>query len=187
MHPTYSTDTSARLHIDGISKDSTTSETKNDLIVEQWPNGKAPPNVEHDQTNRQFPCKVEGCDKAFIREADLDRHGKCHEAGPKSFDCCAARCPRKGTKGFWRKDKLKDHLDRKHPELEVEPWFILKDNRYPWRLILPSNYRFQGYRDIKERGEYEAHMLKKEFVPHPKDPRYYNPLSKQNALRGRYD
>ncbi|KAI4261967.1 MAG: hypothetical protein L6R42_002845 [Xanthoria sp. 1 TBL-2021] len=102
-----------------------------------------------------YKCGVEDCDKAFVRKGDLSRHLKSHKSGPRTHNCLADRCPRKGLKGFWRADKLKDHMDRKHPEIEVEHW------NYWYRLIGTG-----GYRDVEKREEHEALMLSKGYRPY---------------------
>jgi len=59
----------------------------------------------------EFTCSR--CGKAFKRKGDLTRHGKSH--GPTTFYCIYANCPRSVyTKGFYRKDKLVDHLESSH-------------------------------------------------------------------------
>lgn len=62
----------------------------------------------------EYFCFEPNCNKAFKRAGDLKRHRKTHRTGAKDFDCPATGCARKGTKGFWRSDKLRDHLLAKH-------------------------------------------------------------------------
>ncbi|KAL8857791.1 MAG: hypothetical protein Q9178_005691 [Gyalolechia marmorata] len=121
------------------------------LVFEQWPEGKPPPSTTELSRNADFPCSVPDCDKAFGRKGDLQRHLKSHQSGPRSYNCVADGCPRRGMKGFWRRDKLKDHLDRKHPEIEVERWYLL------------PGIKMGGYRDVAKRGEHEALMRSKGF------------------------
>ena len=62
----------------------------------------------------RFGCPRPGCNKTFGRAGDLERHTKKHQDGPKEHDCPIRDCPRQGTHGFTRKDKLNDHLKAKH-------------------------------------------------------------------------
>jgi len=48
-----------------------------------------------------------GCGKSFARKGDMERHARAH--GPSSLWCDVDGC----NKGFYRKDKLKEH-QRKH-------------------------------------------------------------------------
>jgi Zinc finger, C2H2 type len=62
-------------------------------------------------TQDRFTCSR--CGKAFKRKGDLTRHGKSH--GVTKFYCVYASCPRHAyTQGFYRKDKLVDHLELSH-------------------------------------------------------------------------
>lgn len=56
-----------------------------------------------------FACSHPGCITICARPGDLRRHLLKHVNGPKAFECPKAGCPRKGTKGFNRKDKMMDH------------------------------------------------------------------------------
>lgn len=58
-------------------------------------------------------------------------------------------------KGFWRIDKFKDHMKRKHPEIDFECW-------YCWE---PNGPR--GYRDIEKRAQHEILMKSKGYIPIP--------------------
>lgn len=62
----------------------------------------------------RYICLVPNCDKSYSRARDLERHIVTHNTGPKDFDCPVAKCPRKGANGFWRSNKLRDHLIAKH-------------------------------------------------------------------------
>ena len=59
-------------------------------------------------------CLEPNCNKAFKWVGDLQRHRKTHQIGAKDYDCPATGCARKGLRGFWRSDKLRDHLLAKH-------------------------------------------------------------------------
>ena len=54
------------------------------------------------------------CAKTFVRTSDLERHAKSHKSNMPEFECPAPGCPRKGVKGYWRKDKMMDHYRCKH-------------------------------------------------------------------------
>ncbi len=132
------------------------------LVFEQWHDGKPPPSTTESSRNAGFPCGVPDCEQAFGRKSDLDRHLKSHQSGPRTYSCIAEGCPRRGMKGFWRLDKLKDHLDRKHSETEVEQWWYLPDFRCGYRT---SDLKVGGYRDVAKRVEHEALMYSKGFEP----------------------
>ena len=53
------------------------------------------------------------CNRVFSRQADLDRHAKKHQADSKVFRCRVAGCEYRS----YRKDKLDDHVRRRHPAL----------------------------------------------------------------------
>ena len=48
----------------------------------------------------------------FARRGDLCRHAKKHL--PPEHPCPVANCDRKGDEAFYRRDKLYDHLRKKH-------------------------------------------------------------------------
>ena len=50
------------------------------------------------------------CNETFGRQSDLERHAKGHQAGSKIFQCQAEGC----TYSNYRKDKLRDHVRRRH-------------------------------------------------------------------------
>ncbi|KAK4447332.1 hypothetical protein QBC34DRAFT_303301 [Podospora aff. communis PSN243] len=64
------------------------------------------------------PCKEPGCQKAFSRGADLQRHAKIihqPESDRKQYVCDYKRCPRHKSP-FFRMDHFKDHLRDDHKE-----------------------------------------------------------------------
>jgi uncharacterized Zn-finger protein len=64
-------------------------------------------------TEAQDKSTCSHCDKAFKRKGDLVRHEKTH--GLTMFYCVFVNCSRRiYTKGFYRKDKLMDHLQTSH-------------------------------------------------------------------------
>ncbi|KAL8767850.1 MAG: hypothetical protein Q9209_005742 [Squamulea sp. 1 TL-2023] len=125
------------------------------LTFEHWQDGKAPTTITKPRPSITFACTVPECNKLFNRKGELTRHLKSHESGPRTHDCLAESCTRKGTEGFWRMDKLKDHLDRKHPDIDYERWF------YGWFTSVVG-----GYRDVTKRGEHEALMRSKGYKPY---------------------
>ncbi|KAL8799562.1 MAG: hypothetical protein Q9182_005801 [Xanthomendoza sp. 2 TL-2023] len=129
------------------------------LVIEQWHNGKAPVATRDNTAEKNFVCDVPDCDKAFAKNGDLTRHLNSHKTGPRTYGCLAPRCPRKGMKGFWRLDKLKDHLDRKHPELEVERWY------FEYQADRLADGGHGGYRDVTKRDEHVALMRSEGYKP----------------------
>ena len=65
-------------------------------------------------TGQRHYCPHPGCGASVKHVADLSRHMKKHQDGPKEYDCPIRDCPRQGLRGFARKDKLNDHLKAKH-------------------------------------------------------------------------
>ncbi|MCJ1360735.1 MAG: hypothetical protein MMC33_010744 [Icmadophila ericetorum] len=57
--------------------------------------------------------------RTFTRAADLERHMKRHQNGPKEFGCSVPGCTKIGVDGFDRRDKLEDHLKTKK-----HAWYI---------------------------------------------------------------
>ncbi|KAL8669560.1 MAG: hypothetical protein Q9168_005857 [Polycauliona sp. 1 TL-2023] len=124
-------------------------------IFEHWSNGKPPATDVGSTKLTPHKCGVETCEKAFVRKADLERHLKSHKNGPRTHSCLADRCPRKSIKGFWRLDKFKDHMQRKHPEIKYERCTFIDGTNCE-----------KGYRDVEKREEHEALMLSKGYKPH---------------------
>ena len=62
----------------------------------------------------KWKCPAEGCSCLFKREAELLRHINIHLSGVRSYECSELGCPYKGDKGFYRKDKLRDHQRNRH-------------------------------------------------------------------------
>lgn len=78
------------------------------------------------EVSGKFRCRHKGCSKSFTRAADLERHAKVHQDGPREFGCPAPGCERKGKRGFTRKDKLVDHWGCKHRGVlgELTAWMV---------------------------------------------------------------
>ena len=137
------------------------------LVFEHWSNGKPPATIAGSKTNATHKCGVEDCDKAFLRKPDLARHLESHKSGPRNHDCLAEGCPRRGLKGFWRADKLKDHMARMHPEIELEPYGYYG----------PSIYCTVRYRDVEKREQHEALMRSKGYKPRSPGSRRFDRMS----------
>jgi hypothetical protein len=54
------------------------------------------------------------CNSTFKRQTDLKRHAKVHFPGQRKFHCRQPGCVRNGRKGFYRRDKLRDHEKQVH-------------------------------------------------------------------------
>ena len=66
-------------------------------------------------------------------------------------------------KGFWRIDKLKDHMERKHPEIETERWFC--------------RWKVGGCRDVEKRAQHETLMRSKGYKPSSWNPKHFVEMS----------
>lgn len=138
------------------------------LVFEYWSNGKPPATIAGSKSNAAHKCGVEDCDKAFLNKGDLVRHLQTHKSGPRTHDCLAEGCPRRGLKGFWRADKFKDHMDRKHPEIELERC---------WHYIIGYASKIFGYRDVEKPEQHEAWMRSKGYKPFSPGSRYFYRMS----------
>jgi hypothetical protein len=54
------------------------------------------------------------CPRTFKRPGDVKRHEKMHIPGQRRFHCWKVGCERKGWRGFYRRDKLRDHVKTVH-------------------------------------------------------------------------
>ena len=134
-----------------------------ETIFVHWSDGKPPANNSGSTKIANHKCGVPDCDKAYARYSDLYRHLLSHNSGPRTHSCLADRCPRKGLNGFWRLDKSKEHMQRKHPEIEIERWHY--------------GGLWGGYRDVEKREEHEALMLSKGYRPHHDNTRWFVEMS----------
>ena len=57
-------------------------------------------------------CNYPGCGKIFARPGDLVRHRQQH--GVPLHPCLVHGCNRRGSRAFYRADKLRDHQRKKH-------------------------------------------------------------------------
>ncbi|MCJ1227696.1 hypothetical protein MMC12_004352 [Toensbergia leucococca] len=76
------------------------------------PLGINPPRS--DPKPKSHICLVPGCDSAFARSYDLNRHQATHYDTQVKYDCPSGWCNRQGKNGFTRKDHLKDHQRKVH-------------------------------------------------------------------------
>ena len=68
--------------------------------------------VHIDKDKRPYPCIY--CDTKFLDQRDLDRHVQSsHNTAPRSNKCPVSNCEF-ASKGFFRTDKLKQHMRRRH-------------------------------------------------------------------------
>ncbi|KAF8865133.1 hypothetical protein BDZ45DRAFT_580895 [Acephala macrosclerotiorum] len=63
-------------------------------------------------TNNRFNCTHPNCSASFNRIGDLRRHDRVH--GVPAHPCTVSGCSRKGGNAFYRRDKLLDHMRKKH-------------------------------------------------------------------------
>ena len=65
---------------------------------------------------KKFACTKPGCNSAFARKADRDRHYECvhNKTENKKFPCEVKGCSRVGDQCFTRKDHLMEHLRNYH-------------------------------------------------------------------------
>ena len=63
----------------------------------------------------RIPCISPSCDRTFSRKADMRRHARKHNpAASPTFPCGEADCKINTPRCFTRKDKLIDHVRKKH-------------------------------------------------------------------------
>lgn len=72
-------------------------------------------NTAQNELKPTFKCEVEGCKaKSFKRNTELQRHKLKHSG--QRYSCPAQGCKRHGVKGFYRSDKLNDHILAGHDD-----------------------------------------------------------------------
>lgn len=75
-----------------------------------------------------FKCDWIGCKSKPCRTVyDLRRHKLIHDDTKERYSCMAHDCPRKGNKGFYRADKLTDHILAAH---DSDTLFTCPDEHY---------------------------------------------------------
>ena len=79
-----------------------------------------PPEFQRDFTTsaaeklqERFNCSHPNCAKSYARPSDLRRHDADTHSVP-IFNCPVPDCSRRGSKGFGRRDKARDHIRRAH-------------------------------------------------------------------------
>jgi hypothetical protein len=75
------------------------------------PSSPTTPNTSNHSPSRQF-CRL--CRQTFKRPGDLKRHENVHFPDRRRFHCWQLGCKRNGRKGFFRRDKLRDHEKQVH-------------------------------------------------------------------------
>jgi hypothetical protein len=69
---------------------------------------------------QRYKCYSPGCDLSFTRKADKIRHERVHNPAPPVHFCKVDGCLKSGGMGYLRKDKLTEHMRRKHPDLDIK-------------------------------------------------------------------
>jgi hypothetical protein len=73
------------------------------------------PNVPANRPHTQPKCHpCNRCSRAFGRAGDLRRHYMVHFPGLRTFHCRVEGCNRNGHRGFYRRDKFRDHQRPAH-------------------------------------------------------------------------
>jgi hypothetical protein len=88
--PSYAQETSATTHTEELPGDRSKARTK------------------------RYHCNR--CGKTTGRAGDMRRHYKIHFPEQVKYPCTMEGCNRKDRNGFYRPDKLRDHLRKAHPE-----------------------------------------------------------------------
>lgn len=68
--------------------------------------------VSTNTAQNRFQCTHPSCDADFHRVGDLRRHQRAH--GAPAYPCTVNGCVRRGSNAFHRRDKLLDHMRKKH-------------------------------------------------------------------------
>ena len=97
--------------------DSQGTSSSNDFNLTPTPRTPSPssqaatPSSSNSSPDR-YSCRR--CNSTFKRQADLKRHTKVHFPGQRKFHCWQLGCERNGWRGFYRRDKLRDHEKQVH-------------------------------------------------------------------------
>jgi hypothetical protein len=75
------------------------------------PPSPSSPSGSHISPDRH-PCPH--CPRTFKRPGDVKRHEKVHIPSQRRFHCWQVGCERRGWRGFYRRDKLRDHAKTAH-------------------------------------------------------------------------
>ena len=72
------------------------------------------PSLGTPNSTARFPCATTGCERTFARAGNMRRHARKHDPAAERFPCQVAGCKYTGAKAFARKDKLADHVKKRH-------------------------------------------------------------------------
>ena len=95
---------------------STMQETRNDSDLTSIPIPDTPSPSSPASNNNSSPDRhsCSQCSATFKRTGDVKRHEKVHIPGQRRFHCWQLGCERNGRRGFYRRDKLRDHEKQVH-------------------------------------------------------------------------
>ena len=104
--------------------------------------------------DRTYICLV--CSKAnFTWPDEFRRHMRKHVPGPRPYECPELGCSCKGELGFYRKDKLTDHLRNRHGR-DIPKKRELRRDASGWahyeKLVRPQGKPQTSMRSRVERG-----------------------------------
>lgn len=119
----------------------------------------------HKSNDRRFLCHLEGCDLAFARLYELDRHKRSVHGEGQQFPCPKAGCRFSilGVKGpFGRKDKLRDHINNVHPDIDLLSIPELVQAPRPTTLPTTGNKRTRD--ELDQRGSMSGQSHKRKRI-----------------------
>jgi hypothetical protein len=97
------------------SQDTNFSSNEYDLTTRLSTPTRRPPAttpISGNSSPERHSCRL--CSSTFKRPSDLKRHVKVHFPGQRKFHCRQLGCGRNGRKGYYRRDKLRDHERQVH-------------------------------------------------------------------------